>query len=150
MWLVWLEGWVLLLVRYGVSFLSKAKPDWSQIILRGAGWIGNFCWSLNLWNWIHISVSPNFPEMSLEPIGSPATNLSIRKQKVTTVFTESSPFCVVVSKGGFLILPWEETRLSYWCHTENHDMLYDFWVLFAWSHVENKFSPFTHLWRGLA
>jgi len=38
-----MERWVLLVVRYGVSLHSKAKPDWNQIILRGSGWVGNFC-----------------------------------------------------------------------------------------------------------
>lgn len=149
MWLVGLGRWVLLVVRYRLSFLSKAKPDWSWIILRD--WMDrellliseslklNTHLCLTQFSWNEPEINWKHSKQSFYP-----------KAK-----SHSSPYrkpCFLrcwFPKGGFAILPREEAKLNYWCHPEKQDKLYDFWVLFAWSRVENEFSPFAHLWRGL-
>lgn len=74
----------------------------------------------------HLCVLPNFPEMSLEPIGSTATNLLSKAKSHNSLCRKLRFLCCWFPKGGFIILPWEEAKLNDWCHTEKQDKLYDF------------------------
>lgn len=70
--------------------------------------------------------------------------ISLKAESHNSVYTKLYFLCCWFPKC-FIMLPWEETKLNKWCQAEKQGKLYDFWVLFAWSYVENKFSPFAHL-----
>lgn len=74
--------------------------------------------------------------------------ISLKAESHSSVYTKLYFLCCWFPKC-FIMLPWEEAKLKNWCQAEKQDKLYDFWVLFAWLCVENKFSLFAHLQRGL-